>query len=256
MILNQNEDYKMYLPLLEEETTQVDSLRALLRAQFAQHGNEVAKLERDLQEAHNFIHAQFGDMTRMHEREMRQAKAEHDAQFGELMQKYKAAGKQLAASQSQTQGIFQDLTDDCLTQNSLTLRQTVKTFALLWQDLFVRRHGMPDILRWSSKETRQVALDRHPLLLDKLPITPASMQVYIWHTIVKGVFGRCLWAGDDADAMQHVLYRFDSKCGLETNWISLKRLCYFSPSSFPSSSLNIPPIFEMTSSPEALGHTG
>ncbi|KAK8067599.1 hypothetical protein PG996_006711 [Apiospora saccharicola] len=200
----------MYVPLLEDETTEVDSLRALLKAQCAQHANEVAKLERDLQEAHNFIHAQFGDMKRKHENEMRQTKAQHDAQYGELMQKYKTAGKQLAVAQSQTQGIFQDLTDDRLVQKALTLRQTVKTFAQLWRDLFIRVGKTPDVLRWSARETGPVSLDGHPLLLDKLPITPVSMQAYIWHTIVKSVFGKCVWAGDDAENLHHVWCRFNT----------------------------------------------
>ncbi|KAK8102079.1 hypothetical protein PG984_015225 [Apiospora sp. TS-2023a] len=203
-------DYKMYVPLLEDETAQVDSLRALLKAQCAQHANEVAKLERDLQEAHNFIHAQFGEMKRMHDNEMRHTMAEHAAQYGELMQKYKAAGKQLAAAQSQTQGIFQDLTDDRLIKKALILRQTVKTFALLWRDLFIRVGETADILRWSARETRPLSLDGHPLLSDKLPITPVSMQAYIWHTIVARVFGRCLWAGEDAEYLYHILNQFNT----------------------------------------------
>lgn len=208
---NQTEDNGAYVPLLEEQSAQVDSLREVLRAQCAQHANEVAKLERDLHEAHLFIHTQFGDMKRMHEEEMRRTKAEHDAQYTELMQKYKAAGKQLATAQSQTQGIFQDLTDERLVQKVLTLRQTVKAFALLFQNHFVYEGGQIDSLRWSAKEIRQVALFGHPFLRDNMPIIPVSMQAYIWHIVVKRVSNRFRWAGGDAEALQRVLCRFDSK---------------------------------------------
>lgn len=199
---------------MEDQSAQADSLRELLKDQCAQHADEVAKLKRDLLEAHTSIHAQFREQTRLREEEVQRIQSEHDAHFGELRQKYKAAGKQLAAAQAQTQGIFQDLTDDRLTQKARILWQSVKALASLFQPRYMHgANGAPG-LRWLSYETGQAVPtpDGHPILRDNVPVTPASMQVYLWHIIVKRVSGKFLWAGDDADACQYFWHRLDSKC--------------------------------------------
>ncbi|KAK8037666.1 hypothetical protein PG991_001012 [Apiospora marii] len=208
--IDSNEDNGPCVPLPEEQSAQIDTLRELLSAQSTTHANEVAKLKQDLLKAHTFIHDKSNDLTREYERRLQQTKAEHDAQFGGLVQKYREAGRQLAAAQSQTQGIFQDLTDERLTQKVLILRQSIKAFAQLFPAQSVYDGNRVEILRWSAHETKQINLrGGHPLLGEKMPVTPVSLQAYIWHLIVERVFGCFLWAGLEAKGLQHMLSRFD-----------------------------------------------
>ncbi|KAK8073413.1 hypothetical protein PG994_004312 [Apiospora phragmitis] len=210
---NLTDDEEGHNLLLRTESLQWNSFNDILDTQHAQHNNEVTSLKNDLQEANAHAEARLADLARQYERKLNWTIAEYDAQFTELMQKYKAARRQLAAAQAQDQGVFQDMTDVRLMQKVLSLRQAIRSFALLLHPQHLPGDPRNHSLRWSAKETRHIPFPDHALARDGFPVTPVSMQAYTWKIMASKVFGKFVWAAGDAEGLHDVWVRLQGRTG-------------------------------------------
>ncbi|KAK8071324.1 hypothetical protein PG997_011527 [Apiospora hydei] len=188
---------EILVPVLEDASAQLESLRDVLKAQCARHAKEIADLKQFLEQAHarnKALLAELAELAQKYGLKLKQTRVVYQGQYTHLLQKYETAT---------SQPIFQAMTDERLKKMVEILRQNVKALALRC----CPDHG----IRWSTEEMEYVTDPDDPLLRVGMPVTPVSMQAYFWIILVREVFGKFLWAGGDARKLHDVWVRLTGK---------------------------------------------